>query len=83
MPLCAQLQLLRAGGAEGTHPINKTTRVTIEFNREKNGFQVDERGGEGGGREGIPEVNPRARMRHYCLLFRTSIPDERRSTGDR
>jgi hypothetical protein len=24
--------------SEGTHPINKTTRVTIEFNRERNGF---------------------------------------------
>lgn len=30
----------------------------------------------GRGRDGIPEVNPRARMRHYCLLFRTSIPNE-------
>lgn len=25
--------------SEGTYPINKTTRVTIEFNRKKNGFQ--------------------------------------------
>lgn len=29
--------------SEGTHPINKTTRVTIEFNREKNGFQSTKR----------------------------------------
>lgn len=30
------------------------------------------RGPEGGGPR--PEVNPRARIRHYCLLSRTSIP---------
>lgn len=68
--------------SEGTHPINKTTRVTIEFNREKNGFQSTKRArGGASGREGIPEVNPRARMRHYCLLFRTSIPNGWRSAG--
>lgn len=68
--------------SEGTHPINKTTRVTIEFNREKNGFQSAKRARGARGREGIPEVNPRARMRHYCLLFRTSIPNGWRSAGD-
>lgn len=45
--------------SEGTHPINKTTRVTIEFNREKNGFHSRRsghagRGGRGGGGEGDP-----------------------------
>lgn len=67
--------------SEGTHPINKTTRVTIEFNREKNGFQSTKRPRGARGRGGIPEVNPRARMRHYCLLFRTSIPNGWRSAG--
>lgn len=68
--------------SEGTYPINKTTRVTIEFNRKKNGFQSTNGVDEGErAREGIPEVNPRARMRHYCLLFRTSIPNERRFAG--
>lgn len=80
--MCAVAVVARRRSEE-THPINKTTRVTIEFNREKNGFQSTKRacGGGASGREGIPEVNPRARMRHYCLLFRTSIPNGWRSAG--
>lgn len=41
--------------SEGTHPINKTTRVTIEFNRERNGFQSAKRArGRAGGKGGDP-----------------------------
>jgi len=73
--MCAVAVIARRQN-EGTHPINKTTRVTIEFNREKNGFQSTKRlRGTREGRRGIPEVNPQARMRYYCLLFRTSIPN--------
>lgn len=76
-----QVAVVARRRSEGTHPINKTTRVTIEFNRrERTGSRrrswTGERaqGGWGDGGNTRPEVNPRARIRHYCLLSRTSIP---------
>lgn len=44
--------------SEGTHPINKTTRVTIEFNREKNGFQPAKRPGGGRARRDPRSKSP-------------------------
>ena len=88
-----QVAVVARRRSEGTHPINKTTRVTIEFNRgertgsRRQGFSWTAARHKGRSREGgwkgerrgntRPEVNPRARIRHYCLLSRTSIPYER------
>lgn len=44
--------------SEGTHPINKTTRVTIKFNREKNGFQSAKEGWGGGARRDPRSKSP-------------------------
>lgn len=79
--VCNGCEAVARRRSEGTHPINKTTRVTIEFNRrERTGSRrrswtaAARQPGTGGPSGPRPEVNPRARIRHYCLLSRTSIP---------
>lgn len=67
--LYAQLRLLHAGGSEETYPINKTTRVTIEFNREKNGFQSTNGGVNEGGERARRDPRSKSPSTYAPLLF--------------